>query len=534
MPLKILSLGKYSKELYKTEKMQRIKYIHIIAALICFGLTIDSYAQCDITATSSGENPAFTQVYVLVEAVTGNVVSQNSSGTFPAVAPGTYRVHALNFDPANPPAPLPSNLIGQSVSLVGTLTAGCFNNDFFTDFVNRSCASCIYTRTVCYNAAILVNSSLSNPAYEQLYVMVDAASGLIVSANPSGNFSGLVSAGNSYQIHALNYDPLNPPLPLPFPGLPLNSIGTSSTGCYNNDYLSDFICYNVTSCFNDCFRLTSICPGQNIVASVSGENTAYEQVYVLTDAVGSFISQNNTGVFPTVSLVAGDYRVYALNYSTSNPPNPLPSMLAVGSPLSMVTGGCFNQDFLSDYLCYSLNCLLGGNLLSFSGEKSGQSNKLSWTVEHPEKISRYILERSPDGFSDFKEIFTLGSSAEYNFVFLDRSPLEKSYYRLKMIDLDNSVEYSGVILLEQQTANSITIYPNPTDNILNLRFDTDNASVAQVRIFNTLGQVVSEISLDSKIGLNTFSLNLNELSSGEYCLQLNLTNESRVFKFTKK
>ena len=271
-----------------------------------------------------------------------------------------------------------------------------------------------------------------------------------------------------------------------------------------------------------------------IVASVSGENTAYEQVYVLTDAVGSFISQNNTGVFPTVSLVAGDYRVYALNYSTSNPPNPLPSMLAVGSPLSMVTGGCFNQDFLSDYLCYSLNCLLGGNLLSFSGEKSGQSNKLSWTVEHPEKISRYILERSPDGFSDFKEIFTLGSSAEYNFVFLDRSPLEKSYYRLKMIDLDNSVEYSGVILLEQQTANSITIYPNPTDNILNLRFDTDNASVAQVRIFNTLGQVVSEISLDSKIGLNTFSLNLNELSSGEYCLQLNLTNESRVFKFTKK
>ena len=177
-----------------------------------------------------------------------------------------------------------------------------------------------------------------------------------------------------------------------------------------------------------------------IVASVSGENTAYEQVYVLTDAVGSFISQNNTGVFPTVSLVAGDYRVYALNYSTSNPPNPLPSMLAVGSPLSMVTGGCFNQDFLSDYLCYSLNCLLGGNLLSFSGEKSGQSNKLSWTVEHPEKISRYILERSPDGFSDFKEIFTLGSSAEYNFVFLDRSPLEKSYYRLKMIDLDNSVE----------------------------------------------------------------------------------------------
>jgi hypothetical protein len=159
---------------------------------------------------------------------------------------------------------------------------------------------------------------------------------------------------------------------------------------------------------------------------------------------------------------------------------------------------------------------------------------LSWIVEHPEKISRYILERSPDGFSDFSEIYSLGQSDNYSFIHNDSRPLEKSYYRLKLIDLDNSVEYSSVIYLEQQIANQIAIYPNPTDNILNLRFDTDNASAVQIRIFNTLGQVVSEIRLDSKIGLNTYQLSLDELASGEYCLQVNLTNECRVFKFTKK
>jgi hypothetical protein len=105
---------------------------------------------------------------------------------------------------------------------------------------------------------------------------------------------------------------------------------------------------------------------------------------------------------------------------------------------------------------------------------------------------------------------------------------------LKLIDLDNSVEYSSVIYLEQQIAHTIAIYPNPADNTLNLRFDSGDVSAAQVRIFNPLGQVVSEIRLDSKIGLNTYQLNLDELVSGEYCLQLNLTNESRVFKFTKK
>lgn len=508
--------------------MRIIFYINILL-LFAAGLT----AQCDISASSSGATAGYTQVYVLTDDQ-GIVIAQNNSGTFTAVSSGAYRVYALNYNPIDPPAPLPANLIGQPVSLVGTQTAGCFNSDFFTDYVNRSCASCFFTRTICANAPVLVSTSSENLAYTQLYVLVDASNGLIVSVNSSGNFTGQVSAGNSYQVYALNYNPSDPPAPLPTTGQPLNSIGSTQNGCYNDDYLTDFICYNVTSCFNDCFRLTSICPGQNIVASVSGENTAYEQVFVLTDAVGRFINQNNTGVFPTVSLAAGDYRVYALNYSTSNPPNPLPSMLAVGSPISMVTGGCFNQDFLNDYLCFNLGCLLGGNLLSFSGEKTGITNKLSWSVAHPEKISRYILERSPDGFSDFSEIYSLGQSDNYSFIQNDSRPLEKSYYRLKLIDLDNSVEYSSVIYLEQQIAHTIAIYPNPADNTLNLRFDSGDVSAAQVRIFNPLGQVVSEIRLDSKIGLNTYQLNLDELISGEYCLQLNLTNESRVFKFTKK
>lgn len=513
--------------------MQKNIYILIIAAF-WFGLTSELYAQCNLSASSSGSNPAYTQVYVLVEAASGNIIQQNSSGNFPAVAPGAYRVHALNFDPSNPPAPLPANLIGQSISLVGTLTAGCFNNDFFTDYVNRSCASCLFTRNVCANDPILVSTSSENLTYTQLYVLVDASNGLIVSVNSSGNFTGQVSAGNSYQIHALNFDPSNPPAPLPLAGQPLNSIGSTQNGCYNDDYLTDYICYNVTSCFNDCFRLTSICPGQDIVASVSGENTAYEQVYVLTDAVGRFINQNNSGVFPTVSLAAGDYRVYALNYSTSNPPNPLPSMLAVGSPISMVTGGCFNQDFLNDYLCYSLNCLLGGNLLSFSGEKVANTNKLSWRVEHPEKISQYVLERSSDGFSDFREIYTLGISEDYSFMHIDNRPTEKSYYRLKMIDLDNSVEYSSVIFLEHEFSEGVVIYPNPANDILNLRFETQNASTVFLKVFNMLGQLVLESNLEGKSGINAFSISLDGLSSGEYCLQVNSSVLSKTFKFTKK
>ena len=514
--------------------MQKNIYLILIATSLWFGLTSDLYAQCNLSATSSGANPAYTQVYVLVEAATGNIIAQNNSGTFPAVAPGAYRVYALNFNPVDPPAPLPANLIGQSVSLVGTQTAGCFNSDFFSDYVNRSCASCLFTRNVCANDLILVSTSSENLAYTQRYVLVDALTGSIVAVNSSGDFTGQVIAGHSYQVHALNFDPANPPSPLPVVGQQLNSIGSTQNGCYNDDYLTDYICYNVTSCFDNCFRITSLCQGQNIVVSMRGQNTAYEQVYVFTDGSGNFISQNNTGNFPTNSLPNGNYRVYALNYSPANPPSPLPVMLSAGSPISLITGGCFNQDFLSDYLCYNLGCLLGGNLLSFSGEKVANTNKLSWRVEHPEKISQYVLERSSDGFSDFREIYSLGISEDYSFMHIDNRPIEKSYYRLKMIDLDNSVEYSGIIFLEQEFSEGVVIYPNPANDILNLRFETQSASTVFLKVFNMLGQLVLESNIDGKSGINAFPISLDGLSSGEYCLQVNSSVLSKTFKFTKK
>jgi hypothetical protein len=141
--------------------MRIILYINI---LLFFAAALS--AQCDISANSNGATAGYTQVYVLTDD-NGIVIAQNNSGTFPAVAPGAYRIHALNFNPIDPPAPLPANLIGQSVSLVGTQTAGCFNSDFFSDYVNRSCASCLFTRNVCANDLILVSTSSEILAYNQ-------------------------------------------------------------------------------------------------------------------------------------------------------------------------------------------------------------------------------------------------------------------------------------------------------------------------------------------------------------------------------
>lgn len=323
-------------------------------------------AQCDIEVSSSGGNASYTQVYVLVGA-DGNIVAENQTGTFSAVASGIYRAYALNYDPANPPNPLPSALIGQPVAQVGSVSAGCYNADFLTDYITRVCAHCAATRTFCQTDNIVITSSGAAAGYTQLYVLVDASSGVVAATNATGDFTGLVSSGKTYQVHALNYDPANPPSPLPQAGSQIYTTGSTAAGCYNSDFLSDYICLNINDCATNCFKSYNVCVGEDIIATASGYNTSYTQNYILADASGNFIAQNTTGTFNSAALTLGQtYRVYALNYDPANPPAPLPSALAAGAPLSSITGGCYNAEFLTDFVCITMGCPCDGKLVEYA------------------------------------------------------------------------------------------------------------------------------------------------------------------------
>jgi len=350
-----------------------LKKVLLYYCLLLF-VTTNVQAQCTLTATSSGSAAGYTQVYVLVGS-NGDIVAQNATGTFTSVGVGTYQIHALNYDPSNAPTPLPSVLIGQPIANVGTTTAGCFNSDFLTDFVTRVCGSCQQTTTVCETDAVVATSSGGNGSYTQLYVLVNAATGLVEATNNTGTFTGMVTAGNSYQVYALNYDPSNVPAPLPTVGQAVTVVGSTTAGCFNSDFLTDYVCFNITSCATSCVKEYNVCENENIMASSSGGNLGYTQVYVLTDALGNFIAQNTTGIFSTVGFTLGDtYHVHALNYNPANPPAPLPSALVLGTPISTIAGGCFNADFLTDYVCYTIGCPCTGKLVQYAPDQAVAGN----------------------------------------------------------------------------------------------------------------------------------------------------------------
>ena len=221
-------------------------YNNFLLSILIIGWSILSHAQCNLTATSSGGNLGYTQVYILVDQ-SGNIVAQNPTGTFNSVANGVYQIHALNYDPLNPPNPLPIALIGQPLTDVGSSTLGCFNGDLLTDYVTQVCSSCAQTLEFCGTEPVVITSSGSAVGYTQLYVLVDTSSGLVIATNLTGNFTSDVVIGNTYTVHALNYNSSDAPIPLPTVGQDVLQTGSTYQGCANSDFLLDYVCVNINA-----------------------------------------------------------------------------------------------------------------------------------------------------------------------------------------------------------------------------------------------------------------------------------------------
>lgn len=66
----------------------------------------------------------------------------------------------------------------------------------------------------------------------------------------------------------------------------------------------------------------------------------------------------------------------------------------------------------------------------------------------------------------------------------------------------------------------IVIYPNPSNGQFNIGFNANNDDDYQVKIYNMVGQIVFAKTYVTSIGLNTITLNLNQLGQGIYMLEL--------------
>jgi hypothetical protein len=104
-----------------------------------------------------------------------------------------------------------------------------------------------------------------------------------------------------------------------------------------------------------------------------------------------------------------------------------------------------------------------------------------------------------------------------------------NYYRLKMIDVDGSFNYSKTIAVKTLTDNALTIFPNPVKDKLFIRFNL--AAAATASIVDSRGVVVKSVQL--KAITSEVVIPVAELPAGVYSINLHSDTQNSAQTFIK-
>ena len=137
-------------------------------------------------------------------------------------------------------------------------------------------------------------------------------------------------------------------------------------------------------------------------------------------------------------------------------------------------------------------------------------------------------------FRTVKIIKAVGGSFKQVYDYKDQAGLNFNYYRLKMVDIDGSYEYSSMIYAFKECLNKnlITVFPNQISangEIMNVRFYSDQPE-AHIQITDMLGRVVRRLTLETEINIiTTVQIDVFDLSVGNYTLQILGDRKTKVF-----
>jgi hypothetical protein len=192
-------------------------------------------------------------------------------------------------------------------------------------------------------------------------------------------------------------------------------------------------------------------------------------------------------------------------------------------------------------IVYRVCTTLPVGFISFDAENlNNQFIELHWATEWEKNNNYFSIERSKDGISwePIGEIRSKGNNnqtKEYNY--LDYTPMNGiNYYRLKQIDIDGAIQYSGLVKVYFGiTSNMVEMYPNPSTGYIYFKNPTSTSNQFQV----TIRDMYSRVIMDQQLFFEQHSekmIDLQQLAEGMYLIELvnTQTMEKQTGKLIKK
>lgn len=188
--------------------------------------------------------------------------------------------------------------------------------------------------------------------------------------------------------------------------------------------------------------------------------------------------------------------------------------------------------------------ILPVELTTFTGYNNGSINVLNWTTASELNSLKFVVEKSIDAvhFDYLGERPAAGnSSIPRNYTLNDLHPvIGNNYYRLKMIDRDGQFKYSEIITIKvteiaAPSDGIVAIYPNPTNDKVNVVYQSGAAQRVNLDVFNTVGQNMYNNTYEFNTGLNTIVIDAVQYAKGMYIINLQNTTSGDKYlsKFVK-
>lgn len=176
-------------------------------------------------------------------------------------------------------------------------------------------------------------------------------------------------------------------------------------------------------------------------------------------------------------------------------------------------------------------------LLNFTAWNDQSVNQLAWSTASELNSDHFDVERSTVG-SEFEKIGEVAASGlsevETDYNFTDRYPNRGlNYYRLKLIEKDNSFDYSKTILIQLDNNNlfSAIISPNPAVSDVTIQLQSPADQHVLVQLTDVMGREILSRDWNVIAGANLTILNISTLPSAVYFINLRHMNTSGTESF---
>ncbi|MBK6481986.1 MAG: T9SS type A sorting domain-containing protein [Chitinophagaceae bacterium] len=189
--------------------------------------------------------------------------------------------------------------------------------------------------------------------------------------------------------------------------------------------------------------------------------------------------------------------------------------------------------------------LLPVELTNFTVSLTNGISVLEWSTASEYNSHYFSIESSEDAIN-FKEIGRMNAAgfstvAQY-YSFNDENDVTSGatriYYRLRMVDTDQTYQYSAVrwVDLDETTvAESITIFPNPVKDLLSVKLYSATEQSALIELTEITGKLIRRENIQLHQGYNFLEINrFDEVADGIYLLKVTADRNYYTRKVVKE